>query len=277
MSWLTRALRNLVGIGQRQAVPSGSANGASSFHLAWEMPAATEPAPRLVEVSAVLEVQVPPSVEALYFWALQVDLADAQGVWGGAHTGLQWNPRFPDGTAVNWGGYVSGAGGGAVLPGTTSSLPSFAGDPNTVAYPWVPGRAYRLRVYASPEPASGWRSEVTDLASGDASVIRDLLPPSGRSASGGYLARPIVWAEVFASCDAPSVTVRWSDLRAVDAAGSVVRPDAVRVNYQAAQAGGCPNTTVASDRVGGLFQVTSVPRLVEQGTILPLTGGAPRV
>lgn len=69
------------------------------------------PAP-LVEVSAVLEVVVPPAVDSLYFWALQVDFIDGPVHRGGGHTGLQWYGRFPGSTAVNWGGYASGATGG---------------------------------------------------------------------------------------------------------------------------------------------------------------------
>ena len=273
MSWLTRWLRNLAGLGPREAGRGLSANGASSFHLAWELPGTLGSEARLVEVSAVLEIQVRPAVQALYFWALQVDLADTLGVWGGAHTGLQWNPRYPGNTAVNWGGYDSPARGGAVLAGTRSTLPGFSDDPNTMVYEWQPDRPYRLRVSASPEIPGGWRSEVTDLVSGESRVIRDLLPPTDRPGVGGYLTRPVVWSEVFAACDDPSVTVRWSELRAVDATGGEVRPEVVRVNYQAAEAGGCSNTTVSADRTGGLLQVTNVPRLVDQGARLPLWGG----
>jgi len=264
-------LRNLAGFGPSETGLGRSANGASSFHLAWEMPLATR-ATRLVEVSGVLEVLVPPRVQALYFWALQVDLGDAQGVWGTGHTGLQWNPRYPGNAAINWGGYASAMRGGAVLPGTPSAMPGFSDDPNTLAYAWLPGRPYRLRVFPSAENPNAWRAEVTDLMPGSVQTIRELTPPPGHPslANEGYLARPVVWSEVFAGCEAPSVTVRWSGLQAVDEHGRVVRPEAVRVNYQAPEAGGCSNTSVAMDEAGGLMQVTSVPRLVEQGTVLKL-------
>lgn len=275
MSWLTEVLRNLAGLTSWGRDPSNSPNGASSFHLTWEMTDPLVQDSRLREVSAVLEVRVPPSVRSLYFWALQVDFADAEGIWGGAHTGLQWNQRYPDSTAVNWGGYASAARGGAVLSGTVSSLPGFADDPNTLSYHWVPERPYRLRVYPSPETTGAWRAEVTDVLSGATSVIRDLLPPPDRPTSVYYLTRPVVWSEVFADCDAPSVAVRWSELEAVDETGAVVRPEAVHVNYQAPEAGGCPNTTVAFDGVGGFFQVTNTPRLVMRGDRLPVLGGSP--
>ncbi len=263
-------LQSLAGGGPREAGPPRAPNGASSFHLLWQMPGGSGPQDRTVEVSAVLEVLVPPRVKALYFWALQVDLADERGVWGGGHTGLQWNRRYPDGTAVNWGGYASQSQGGVVLAGTTSPLGGFPDDPNTLAYSWQPERPYRLRVYPSPETRGAWRAEVTDLASAVTSTIRDLLPPPGRGGTGSHLARPLVWAEVFAECDAPSVTVRWSELQAVDDNGVVLHAEAVKVNYQSWSAGGCPNTTVAVDQAGGVLQVTNTPRLVEQGAVLAL-------
>jgi hypothetical protein len=46
------------------------------------------------------------------------------------------------------------------------------------------------------------------MATGQATVIRDLLVP----ATG--LASPVVWAEVFAACDDPPTEARWSELQA---------------------------------------------------------------
>jgi hypothetical protein len=259
---------------------------ASSFHLVWRLPAAARAA-RLVEASAVLEVLTPPSVPTVYFWALQVDFVNGRGVWGGGHTGVQWNPRYPGGTAVNWGGYAARELGGAVLEGTISDLPGFADDPHTLAYAWLPSREYRFRVYRSPEISGAWRAEVTDVLSGEASVIRDLLPAeaqdrgllrrllsrrgdrSAETLGGGHLVRPIVWSEVFAECDAPSVSVRWSDLRAVDENGAILRPEEIAVSYQSAAEGGCSNTSVAVDSAG-ILQITNTPRVVDQGTNLVL-------
>lgn len=268
MSRFTDTLRSLAamagGGGPRVAGPPRSPNGASSFHLAWEMPppARAAQSARLVEVSAVLEIVVPPEVPALYFWALQVDFFDGHRSRGGAHTGLQWNRRYPGGTAVNWGGYAAQEDGGAILPGSGSALPGFPDDPHTLAYPWEPGRPYRLRIFRSPDRPGAWRAEVTDMVSGDASVIRDLF------GDGDRLARPVVWSEVFADCDAPSVTVRWSDLETVSETGERLRPDRVRVNYQSAGEGGCTNTTVSVDEAGGVLQVTSTPRATPQGVSL---------
>jgi len=269
MSWLTDMLNRVVWGGPRAAGPPRSANSASSFHLIWEMPSGRGRADGYAEVSAVLEVLVPPRVPALYFWALQVDFARAGKTLGGAHTGLQWNRRYPNSRAINWGGYASSDRGGSVLSGTRSELPGFADDPNTLSYDWVPGRPYRLRVSGSPDLPGAWRAEVTDLVAGVSSVIRGLFPEESPQSEGAYLLRPLVWSEVFAECDAPSVTVRWSDLQALDRDGAPVRPTAVRVNYQAWDAGGCPNTTAMTDN-DGLLQITNTERVVAPGTLLPV-------
>ncbi len=79
-----------MGDGSRQTGPPRSANGASSFHLFWEIPEQVASPPGsgagLVEVSAVLEVLEEPQTKALYFWALQVDFVARGRVWGGGHT-----------------------------------------------------------------------------------------------------------------------------------------------------------------------------------------------
>ena len=262
----------VTGGGPRVAGPPRSPNGASSFHLIWEMPR-TAAASLLVEVSVVLEVVVPPRVASLYFWALQVDFEEDGLDWGGAHTGLQWNRRFPGNAAVNWGGYAAQDRGGAILEGTEPLLPAFSGDPNTMAYGWRPGRSYRFRIHRSPDLPGAWRAEITDLETADATKIRDLLCPgrparaAGRANAGshrGHLRRPMVWSEVFADCDDPSVAVRWSDFAGLSEEGVVVRPEAVRVNYQDHQSGGCANTSVRRDEIGFL-QLTNTPREISQG------------
>ncbi|MCX8033480.1 MAG: hypothetical protein N3B14_08910 [Thermoleophilia bacterium] len=215
----------------------------------------------------MLQVVVPPRDPALYFWALQVDLADEHGVWGGAHTGLQWNARYPQARAINWGGY-SCHPEGQVLTGTISALPGFSDDPNTVSYPWSVGCPYRLRIYPSPEHRGAWRAEITDLSTGSTTQIRDLFPPSGRGLNGSWLQRPMVWAEVFAKCRAPSVTVRWSRFWAKDESGAQMQPVAVLVNYQYLAQGGCPNTTVLEEEGGVYLQVTNTLRVVPQGARL---------
>jgi hypothetical protein len=264
----------VIGGGPRAAGPPRSPNGASSFHLTWQMPSSARVA-GLVEVSAVLEVVEPPQVSSLYFWALQVDMEDDGLVWGGGHTGLQWNSRFPGGTAANWGGYASQQRGGGVLSGSHPELFSFPGDPNTMAFPWIPQHPYRLRVHRSPDTAAAWRASLTDVATGDVVVLRDLMQPeglkqrSGRAQGTGHLVRPLVWSEVFADCDAPSVTVRWSDFSATREDGVVVRPEALTVNYQSREAGGCANTSVRRDGTG-VLQITNTPRDVPQGSRLDL-------
>lgn len=233
-----------------------SANGASSFHLWWDLDG-QQP---LVEVAAVLEVLVPPAVDRLYFWALQVSFLDGTVDRGAAHTGLQWNRNHPGNRAVNWGGY---AAGGGLLAGSPSALPSAPSDPNTRDYPWEPGHAYRLRVAAAPRSRGRWLAEVTDLRAGQATVIRELEAAADR------LASPVVWSEVFARCEHPSATVRWSRLEATTAGGKTVRPRRLRVSYQDLAAGGCGNTTVTTDEEG-VLQVTNTRRTVQHGAVVDL-------
>jgi hypothetical protein len=203
----------------------------------------------LVDVSATIEVVGPPAVPRLYFWALQVGFSGG----GAAHTGLQWLPVQDGIPAVNWGGY---AAEGGELDGSVSPLPTLDGNPNTRLFDWAPNEPYRLTVARSPE--RGWRATVNDV------VIRDLWAP------GEHLVSPIVWSEVFAACDDPSVVVRWSDLKATTASGSTVKPDGVLVTYQSYVEGGCDNTTVEADGRGGFLQITSANRAVQHGSVLPL-------
>ncbi len=234
--------------------PPASANGASSSHLWWELP----PGPPLVEVAAVLQVRVLPAVERLYFWALQASFHNGAAEVGGAHLGLQWCPEGTPGRFANWGGYDAG---GAVLAGSQSRLPSRTGNPNTRDYPWVELRSYRLRIHrGSPE---AWRGEIVDLGTGTATVIRDLF------ASAPHVSRPVVWSEVFADCDAPSVVVRWSQMTARTAAGRGIRTEAVRAGYQSRAEGGCDNTTALADGAG-VLQVTNARRTVPPGGRLRL-------
>lgn len=230
--------------GERMTGTPPSGNGASSFHLFWEVPI---PGP-FREVRAVLEVTRPPAVPRLYFWALQVSFVDQGRDLGAGHTGLQWYAGAGPG-AVNWGGYH--AGGGGVLPGTESALPPVDGNPHTRQFAWQPARRYGFRVWC-PVPGA-WRSEVTDQGDGRTTVVRDLLVPAGG------LASPIVWSEVFADCDHPPVEVRWSGLEVVDAGGRAATVTSVRPNYQSFADGGCANTESYAEP-GAFVQVTGLPR-----------------
>ena len=254
-----RRLGSLLGNRARIAGEPRSQNGASSFHIVWEMPSTP-----LMEVSATLEVLQPPSVGRLYFFALQVSFASDRRARGGGHLGLQWNPRFPGSTAANWGGYAPGDAGGGVLAGSPSALRSSRNDLNTRDFSWKVGRRYRLRVAPSPDaPADvhGWRGTITDLDSESETVVRDLYT------QGEYLTAPMVWTEAFARCEHPTVAVRWSDFRAADESGEEVRPARVRANYQARADGGCDNTSLIVDELG-LVQATSTQRQIPQGAIV---------
>ena len=231
-----------------------SANGASSFHLRWDGHGDA------TEVSVTLEVLEPPTVDRLYFWALQADFADGRGrAAGGAHLGLQWHPQYPGSTAVNWGGYDDR---GAILQGTDAALPSFLGNPHTRDFEWRPGEPYRLRIARvdHPDGSAAWRGSVTDSL-GEETVVRDLLP------AGDRILGVVMWSEVFARCDHPSVAVRWSDPLRVRADGSTDAPAAYAVNYQARAEGGCANTDSHADAVG-IVQRTNTERRTPQGAQL---------
>jgi hypothetical protein len=212
-----------------------SSNRASSMHLRWN------PAPdSLLEVAVTLEIVEPPSVDELYFWALQASFIDRGRHIGAAHLGLQWYSLHPGSTAVNWGGYRDGAG---ELDGDESALPSTPGNPNTRDFTWRPHTPYRLRI--SGDGDGWWTGSVTDLSTNTTTVVRRL------HGGGDQLANPIVWSEVFAKCDDPRVVVRWSDF-APPTAG-------LRPSYQTHADGGCANT--ASRRDGDAYlQITNTER-----------------
>ena len=253
--WLRRLLGS-VGLGEDEAAaaPSGprvsgrptSSNRASSFHLWWQLPGLPGP---LVRVAVTCEVLVEPAADALYFWALQASFSGG----GAGHTGLQWLPSSsPVRRAVNWGGYGAN---GAELDGSVSPLPSIDGNPNTRAYDWVSGQPHRLVIERGSGP-DRWEASV------DGVLIRELYVP------GDSLRDPVVWSEVFARCDDPSITVRWSGFEAMTEAGDLIVPDGLSVNYQSDADGGCANTNVEVDGVG-VRQVTNVARSTSQGTVVP--------
>ena len=235
-----------------------SRNGASSFHLRWLVDGPVE------AVRVTLEVLEPPIVDRLYFWALQASFADRGRRLGGAHLGLQHHPAHPGDSAVNFGGY---AATGGQLRGTESALPSARNNPNTRDYLWQPGRRYRLAIGPGDEPGA-WAGTVTDLERGSTTLVRQLLP------GGTELITPMVWSEVFARCEHPSATVRWSEPEVgVDGAWRPV--EAASVSYQTKADGGCDNTTAGVDAVG-LVQTTSVDRLVRPGDVLTWPDGTAR-
>ena len=226
-----------------------SPNRASSLHLRWELPAGVGD---VVAASATLTVEAAPPVPDLYFWAFQASFVDGAGRRrGGAHLGLQWYRQHPGSRAVNWGGY---ADRGGILEGTESPLPSATDNPNTRDFPWEPRRRYRLAIGPGSRPG-WWRGSI------DGVTVREL------HGGGDQLISPVMWSEVFARCDHPSVAVRWSELAAVTDDGRVVAPDRLSVTYQATADGGCDNTSVVADGLGFL-QRTATERLVPPGAVL---------
>lgn len=243
-SRLSRRVVALAGTGPRLAGRPPSPNGASSFHLVWQVPT-SEP---LVEASVTVEVPEVPRVTRLYFWALQVSFSDGAG----AHLGLQWGADPPARLRhVNWGGYGSS---GAELSGTRSELPSSFANPNTRDYDWEARRPYRLRISRAAEGWAGWV---------DDALVRCLDAP------GETLRGPVVWSEVFADCDHAGVSVLWSDLEVVTRSGRRVAVDSAMTSYQGRQDGGCDNTSSEAD--GDAFvQRTHVERVTPPGALLRL-------
>jgi hypothetical protein len=225
-----------------------------------------------VAADAVLEVRSPPEVLSLYFWALQASFTDRGRHGGAGHLGLQWYPAHPGSTAVNWGGYGPD---GRELDGSPSGLPSATGNPNTRDFPWSPATPYRLRIERTGADGPGgrrsWRGTVTDLATGQLTVVRDLWAP------GTGLTGLVVWSEVFAPCDAPGTEVHWSDLCLTSASGGTVPVSHVTVNYQELVDGGCVTTDTRVDGAG-VAQVTGTTRTTPKATRLPVgdrrAGGA---
>jgi hypothetical protein len=204
-------------------------------------------------MAVTLEVVEAPRARRLYFWAMQASFAGPDGQAGGAHLGLQWHAIHPGGTAVNFGGYDPA---GNILEGSSSPLPSTPGNRNTRDYHWAPGVPYRLQIH--PAEPGWWAGSVTDLESGRRVEVRRL------AGGGDRLAAPMVWSEVFARCDDPSVLVAWSDPAGTDLEGRPWRPSRVTVTYQGYDQGGCTNTDVSGDGYR-LYQRTSARRRVAAG------------
>ena len=206
------------------------------MHLRWD------PSPlSLLEVAVTLEIVEPPAVDELYFWALQASFLDGGRHIGAAHLGLQWYSPHPGGTAVNWGGYRDGAG---EVEGEQSTLPSATRQSEHA----------RLRVaaaHAVPVANQRRRRRMVDRLGDRSHHARRRPSCAGSMAAGTRLANPMVWSEVFARCDDPSVVVRWSDLSP--------RPVRLLPSYQTHEDGGCANT--ASRRDGDAYvQITNADR-----------------
>lgn len=231
-----------------------SSNRASSFHLHWL------PREILTEVSVTLQIAVGPAIAELYFWALQASFTGPDGISGGAHLGLQWHPSYPGSRAVNWGGYAKD---GSTLEGSDSALPSTLSNVNTRDYWWAPGEGYRLRIRAE-EPGS-WAGEVTSLATGVTTLVRSLYSP------GDGLTLAIVWSEVFARCDAPTVVASWSDPAGLTLDGKPWRPESYSITYQREEDGGCSNTDVRA-LPNGVGQFTGIRRQTLHGSVIPIEG-----
>jgi hypothetical protein len=112
--------------------------------------------------------------------------------------------------------------------------------------------------------AGWWLATVTDMETGIVTTIRQL------DGGGDHLESPMVWAEVFAPCDGPPVSIAWSDLEVAVPGGRWRRIDEVTVNYQDYAAGGCTNTTSRRDERGRLVQSTNTARTTANRAVLSL-------
>lgn len=233
------------GPGPRQP-PEGIA---SSFHASWDT--LTQFAH---EVHVDLTVMNEPTVNDLYFWALQCSFYDASDNFiGGGHTGLQWNEDHPNNNAVNWGGYDDMS---VELSGTTSSFPSTPGNVNTRDYDWDEGATYSFRIWISAE------GEISASVNGD--LIRTLYCP-GAVKLGGFT----MWSEVFAQCSDPSAAVKWTNMRILDESDVEQLEEQFSVNYQAEVDDGCLNTnTYEYNR--SIRQQTNTTRITPQDAVLVL-------
>jgi hypothetical protein len=245
----------LAGRRRARAVTTGW-KGVSAWHLWWDVPTRHP----VVAVSVVLEVLEPPADDQLWFWALQASFTDRSGrAHGAAHLGLQWHPQAPDHRAANWGGYASPPAGGE-LDGTAPALPGFSINVNTRSYPWQAAMPYTLRIERGEQ---GWAGSIAGPGE-EPGVLRELL------AGGDRLTSPVVWAEIFAPCDAPPTTVRWSAATVWTADGAAHRVGGVRVSLPGD--GNCPNTDVDVDDIG-IVQRFGVDRGHRDGDHLRVPGG----
>ena len=248
MAWPWRDLRARLA-GQPSAVGGG-------FHLWWKGLGVDEP---IVACSVVLEVLRPPSVPALYFWALQASFLDEIGVsYGTAHTGLQWNARHPGGRAVNWGGYALAADVGSVLDGTASLLPGIPGDRNTRTFAWREQVPYRFTIHRG---ALGWAATVTDLVTGSEVTIRELL--AGGDRLGGF----VMWTELFCRGSDPTTAVRWSQPEVLTRSGRRLAPAGLQVTFPGGDE--WRRLDVVVDEVG-VQQITDVTRTIQHQATVPL-------
>lgn len=229
------------------------------MHLYWNLAPTDAP---VVEASVILEVINLPQVAATYFWALQASFTDADGTNQGAgHLGLQWYPPHPHSRAVNWGGYPPAhANWQRVLNGSRSKLRSTTHDPNTRDFMWQERRPYELRIAASPK--KGWRGTVTDLVTGDATLVRDLHAPGDR------LTGLVVWTEWFCTCDDPTVAVQWSRFRTRTSDGVEHTPTSLLVNHPSDNCANVGHEVVDTQPELVIRQVMNTVRHIPHSTVL---------
>lgn len=151
---------------------------------------------------------------------------------------------------MSWGGYRA-HGAGELTARQPSELPSATRNPNTRDFAWRPRTPYRLTIDVDGA------GTITDLEDprGEAILVRRLAVDGATR-----LANPVVWSEVFARCDDPATTVRWSDL--------TPPPAALHATYQSYDDGGCTNTDTTFEPVAGsITQRTNCERTTPEGRL----------
>jgi hypothetical protein len=231
------------------------------MHLFWQLPPNIGP---IVSAWVTFELTEEPSVDELYFWALQATFSDEAGVdYGAAHTGPQWNPRFPKNGAVNWGGYPSEHSNWKKnLPGSDPLLPGFKEDPNTRAYKWSARVPYRLTI--SPSPDRGWLASIFNTVTEKHTVLRDLW------AEGDRLTGICVWTEWFCQCDAPTVAVNWSEFRVRTADGTQHEPTGMFVNHPDGNCENVGHRIITQQPELIIEQRMNTTREILHGTVIPV-------
>lgn len=225
--------------------------GLSTQYLIW-------PATVAAELEITIEVTTLGSEPNQAYFLAVPDIIDSNGAsLAQPPFGLHWNLQFPNGRAIYWGGVLKATG--AVLNGTTSTLPSSINSDSHRNYTWQNNRIYRYRIW-SPTPGT-WRGDITDTVTNSTSTVRDLSVPGSTQLRGAILA-----FQSYNTCQTP-IAARWKTLRFKLANGTFSTPTTVTVDYQTFLDGGCTNTNAVNDS-GGVLVSTATTRTTPIGTTL---------
>ena len=229
---------------------------ASSFRLDW-MP----PITRWDESSVVLRPIVRPYGGVLWTCRITFRAVD-DSVRGTAEFGLESGSGFSNQsrTGCKWGGEDTVAA--SPFRGSLSTL-GYGVSPNRPNYQWQTAREYYLRVFKSPKQnylaeeldsgsnqAAGeiaWRFTITDLTTGEVTVVRDLLVPN--CAVAGAMSDGSIGAEDSNTAHAPVADVPW-DIRWSEPRANQRLVASLTTNYSSGGDSLDNTNSRANDRVG---------------------------